>query len=87
MSSFWGWVERRDDGGFDVGEYSKGQRGGMMTRHEVPEAVLEVMALTDLLPDYTKLKGGSWKGGRDEKGNQWYYIGVEDLKPQVESDI
>ena len=90
MYVYWGWVTVGENGECDVGDYLKlnsNESGNTVTGHEVPDEVLEIMALTDLLPDYTKLKGGSWKGGRDEKGNQWYYIGVEDLKPQAESDI
>ena len=80
MSKFWGWVERREDGGFDVGEYSKqnyDQTGGTITGHKVPEDVLELMAVLDLT-DGSKLPGGSHKGWKS------YFISHKDLKTQEE---
>ena len=82
MSRFWGWVERRDDGNIDIACFTD------LAANTLPDNVLEVMAVLDMMPEGSKLQGGSVRDKWNTKAfSATYYINEEDLKPQDESDI
>ena len=89
MEKYWGWVDRTADGGFIANDYAKGQ-----VIDELPDEVMEVIALLDLLSVGKQLTGGSKKmktgklEGSPEKivCCETYFITNKDIKPH-ESDI
>ena len=79
MSKFWGWVHRGVDGNIDVACFTD------LVADTLPDNVLEVMAVLDMMPEGSKLQGGSVRDKWNTKPFlATYYIHEEDLKPQEE---
>ena len=75
-----------DDGRLEVGEYAKQEIGDSargITGQVAPENVAELMALVDLLPQNTKLPGGSHKDVHSR--HTTYFINRTDLQTEGET--